>query len=119
MKRALFAAAAAAALALGGCAGGVQIPASPGTVAQGTLLDERLALGAELAYKAARKVIETGTDAGLIKGADATKAAALDAKAYSLVGKVRAAYAAGNAKSYQDAYDAATAAIGDLLAAAK
>lgn len=107
----------AAALALSACAttGSPPIPTSPGAVADATVLDEKMAIAAEGAYKAARTVIEAATDAGLIRGANATKAAALDNKAYAAVQRVRAAYRAGNASSYDAAYKEASGLIGDLL----
>lgn len=91
------------------------IPPAPGAVADKMMLDEQGALAAELAYKAARIAIETGVDAGLIRGAAAAKIATLDAKAYAALGVVRKAYAAGNAVSYATAITTARAAIADLL----
>lgn len=91
------------------------IPPAPGAVANKTVLDEQGALAAELAYKAARVAIETGVDAGLIRGATAAKVATLDAKAYAALGVVRKAYEAGNAASYNAAIVTARAAITDLL----
>lgn len=91
------------------------IPPAPGAVADKTVLDEQGALAAELAYKAACVAIETGLDAGLIRGATAARVAALDAKAYAALGVVRKAYAAGNATSYATALIAARAAIANLL----
>ena len=91
------------------------IPPAPAAVADKTVLDEQGALAAELAYKAARIAIETGVDAGLIRGATATKIAALDAKAYAALKIVRQAYAAGNATSYASGLATARAAISDLL----
>lgn len=91
------------------------IPPAPGTVADKTTLDEQGALAAELAYKAARIAIETGVDAGLMRGATATKIASLDAKAYAALQIVRKAYAAGNAASYTSALITARAAVADLL----
>lgn len=111
----------AAALALGACSLGSlpAPPTSPGAVANTTVLDEKLAITVEGAYKAARLVIETATDAGLIRGANATKAAAIDNKAYAAVQRVRAAYRTGNAASYDAAYKEASGLIGDLLALVK
>lgn len=113
MKRFTF----LAALALAGCTpGGIaSIPDSPAAVANSTTLDEQGALAAELAYKAARIAVETGVDAGAIKGATATRFAALDSKAYAALGKVRAAYRAGNAATYASALTEARSAVSALL----
>ncbi|EQA97268.1 hypothetical protein L286_23365 [Sphingobium sp. HDIP04] len=91
------------------------LPAPPAAVADSTVLDEQGALAAELAYKAARVAVETSVDAGLIKGATAAKIAKLDQRAFTALGVVRKAYAAGNATSYASALVAARAAISDLL----
>lgn len=109
----------AAALALSACSaiGGLPTPpASPAAVANTTVLDEKLAITAEATYKAARLAIETATDAGLIRGANATKAAALDNRAFAAVQKVRTAYRTSNAASYGAAYAEANQLISDLLA---
>ncbi|WP_257554156.1 hypothetical protein [Sphingobium sp. CFD-2] len=106
-------------LALSACGGITNavngIPASPTTVANSTTLDEQGVLAAELAYKAARVAVETGVDAGLIKGPTAAKVAQLDRRAFAALGVVRKAYAAGNAASYASALTRARAAIADLL----
>ncbi len=91
------------------------IPPPPGAVADKTILDEQGALAAELAYKAARIALETGVDAGVIRGATAARIAALDAKAYAALRVVRRAYEAGNADSYAAALITARTAIADLL----
>lgn len=101
--------------ALPACAPLDTIPPAPAAVANKTVLDEQGALAAELAYKAARIAIETGVDAGLIRGATATRIAALDAKAYAALGVVRQAYRAGNATNYAAALMTARAAVADLL----
>lgn len=119
----------AAALALSGCAVAPATVASagatvadsvgvppPATAADRTVLDEKAMTGVELAYKAARIAVETGVDAGLIKGAAAARFAALDSQAYRALGAVRAAYRAGNAASYRAALTEAQAAIGAVLA---
>ena len=101
--------------ALPACAPVNTIPPAPGAVADKIVLDEQGALAAELAYKAARVAIETGLDAGLIRGATAARVAVLDKKAYAALGVVRKAYEAGNAASYTAAIATARAAISDLL----
>jgi len=109
-----------AALALGACAPGglASVPPSPGSAADQTVLDEQGALAAELAYKAARVAVETGVDAGIIRGASAARFAALDAQAYAALGRVRTAYRIGNARSYADALTEARSAITALLSLA-
>ena len=90
------------------------VPA-PVTVADKTTLDERAMLAIELAYKAARIAVETGVDAGLIRGATATSFAALDNQAFLALATVRSAYRTGNASSYRTALSEAQAAIAGLL----
>lgn len=118
MKR--FALAAAAAFALTGCTlGDVASTPAPHIVAGTTALDERAALSVELSYAAFRIALETGVDAGLIRGERATRAAALDNRAFAAVGAVRAAYRAGNATSYVAAVDEALRAVNLALAAVR
>lgn len=109
-----------AAIALAGCTPGglTSIPASPSAAADKTVLDEQGALAAELAYKAARIAVETGVDAGVIRGATAARFAELDAKAFASLGKVRAAYRIGNAATYSAALTEARGAITALLSLA-
>ena len=123
---------AALALALTACAGAAGTVNSAGTIAAGTadaigvappathadrtVLDEQGMMAVELAYRAARVAVETGVDAGIIRGATASRFAALDRRAYAAVGVVRAAYRAGNAPSYRNALSEAQAAISGLLA---
>lgn len=109
-----------AALALVGCTPGglTSVPTSPSVVADKTVLDEQGALAAELAYKAARVAVETGVDAGVIRGDAAARFAVLDAKAYAALGKVRAAYRIGNAATYSAALTEARGEITALLSLA-
>lgn len=93
----------------------VGIPDSPRQAADQTMLDEQALTGIELAYKAARLAVETGVDAGLVKGQNAARFAELDDKAYTAVKAARAAYAAGNASGYLEALSSARAAVTDLL----
>lgn len=114
--------AALAALCLSACAGGGGlggIPAAPVEIADQTQLDETGARGVELAYKAFRTALELAVDYGVLKGPDAARAAKLDNDAYSLVNAARAAYSAGNARSYKEAVDAALAAVGSATNALK
>lgn len=105
-----------AAFALVGCQGiAGPIPASPSAVANQTVLDEKTAIGAELAYKAARTALELAVDLGRVRGDAAATAIVLDSKAYAALGKVRAAYRAGNAASYAAAAAEAHALVGEML----
>ena len=114
MKRLILAA--CAALALTGCTTLTSAPTSPADVAETTVLDERAATAAELAYKAARLAGEMAVDAGLIEGERATQVAALDNKAFAALGRVRTAYRAGNAASYTAALEEFNLTIADLVA---
>ena len=89
-------AAAVLSASLPGCS---TIPASPATVSDRTILDERVGIGAELAYTTATKLGTVLATAGLI---DKEKFKALDRDAYTSLRAVRAGYQAGNAKVYAD-----------------
>jgi hypothetical protein len=92
------------------------LPPTPQAAANTTVLDEQAATGVELAYKAMRLAIETAVDAGFLKGANASKAAALDNKAYAALKVARDAYRVGNAPGYFAALAQARTAITDALA---
>lgn len=112
----------ALALSLPGCAGNIgipNIPAAPVEVADKTTLDERGAIAAEVAYKALRTAVEFATDAGMLTGANAKRAAHFDNLAFAAVSAARAAYRAGNAESYKAAVDEALKAVGAALASIK
>lgn len=115
MKK-MFLAAVCMATALAGCATLSSVPSSPSVVANKTVLDEQGMLAVELAYSAARIAVETGVDAGVIKGQAALRFATLDNKAFLAVAAVRQAYKAGNATSYSAALKEGRAAVTDLLA---
>lgn len=110
---------AALALSLSACATFQHIPAAPVEVADKTTLDERGAIAAEVSYKAFRTAVEFATDAGMLTGANAARAAHFDNLAYAAVGAARAAYRAGNAESYKTAVDEALKAVGVALASIK
>lgn len=95
------------------------VPTSPATVANGTVLDERGAIAVESAYKGFRTVLEALVDGGLLTGARATQAAAIDNRAYAAVKVARAAYRSGNAASYAAAVTEARKAIADGLGVLK
>lgn len=118
MRKLLFAA--VASLGLAACVPTIgNLPSTPATVANETLLDERAAIAVESAYAGARTVLEALVDAGMITGTSASRAAELDRQAYSAVQRVRAAYRAGNADSYAEAVNDARRAIAGLLGAVK
>lgn len=105
--------------ALAGCAALGAPPGSPSELADKTTLDEKGLLGVELAYSAARTLAEIGVDAGLIKGATATRVASLDNQAYTKLELARTAYSLGNATTYAIALEDARTLIGSLLATVK
>ncbi|WP_343518081.1 hypothetical protein [Sphingomonas sp.] len=99
-------------LALASCNVVGTLPA-PNMVADRATLDERAAIGVELAYQAAAQV-------ALASGAAKTeRVKAADRRAYAAVKAVRAAYSAGNASSYPTAAIAAHEAVAALLTAIK
>jgi hypothetical protein len=121
MKRILL----AACLALGACTPGqinsagsaadaAGVPA-PATYANRTAADEQALFAVEGFYKAARLAVETGVDAGLIKGATASRFADLDNRAYLALAVVRGAYRTGNSQTYHQALADAQLAIKGLL----
>jgi hypothetical protein len=115
VKRFLFAG--ALALSLPGCAG---LPfTSPVAVADRTTLDEQSLLALELAYKAARLAVETGVDAGLIRGELAKRVASLDNRAFAALKAARGAYRAGNSSDYSVALSEAQNTLTGLLALAE
>ena len=117
MRKLMFAATIAVAAMTAGC--DLTAPASPGNVAESTVLDEKIATSVELAYKAARLALETAVDAGLLKGDAATKAAIADDRAFKATQSVQAAYRAGNAATYPELASQAQQAIGEMLAAVR
>lgn len=119
MKRFAFALFAPLALAACSFAGVESVPPNPADVADRTILDERAALGVELAYRAAGIALELAVDAGALRGEHAATAATLERRAYSAVLAVRAAYDTGNATTYANALDKARAAVAAVLAAVK
>lgn len=93
--------------------------ATGNSISNSTRLDERLALGVEGAYAAARTAAELAVDAGIVKGAAATRLRAANKRAYDAVQAVRAAYCAGNQTSYVGAAVKATEAVSAFLANSK
>jgi hypothetical protein len=88
------------------------VPA-PGTYTNKTVLDEKIAITAHNAYKAWRLAVETGINAGYIKGQLAVRIANVDNQLYSALTVVDQAYATGNAASYAEAIDKFNAALND------
>ncbi|AYJ87681.1 hypothetical protein D3Y57_19305 [Sphingomonas paeninsulae] len=84
-------------LALSACTPPVPISAiAPAQIASHTTADDIAIRSAEQAYKLSRTIIELGVDSGLLKGANATKAANIDNQAYAALTAARTAYAAFN-----------------------
>jgi hypothetical protein len=107
----------AAALALSACAP-ASLPDSPAEVADSTVLDEKAAIGAELSYTAAAKAAALAIRSGAVTSpATIKRIGELDRQAYAAVVATRAAYSAGNADSYAEAFTTAQQAVTDLLAA--
>lgn len=111
--------------ALAACAipGGLPSPGAnvppPVEMANRTELDERAALGVELAYAAFRTATEVAVDAGVLRGERAARVAALDARAYQALAVARAAYDAGNAETYSSALSNARTVIAEAVALIK
>lgn len=92
------------ALALAGCAGfpasaPVSLPA-PATAADKTALDEKVLLGLEASYKAARLTADAALDAGLVSPALARALRDANRKANAVLVRARAAYDTANAQSF-------------------
>lgn len=113
MRKMLFPA--LAALALAGCGTASSslssIPAAPVDVANKTILDEKVGIAIETAYKAFRLAVELAVDTGKLKGAKAAQVAALDSKAFAATVASQNAYKALNNESYIAAASEARAAI--------
>lgn len=97
----------------------VGVPTSPVVVADKTILDEKVGIAVETAYKAFRLAVELAVDSGVLKGDKAAKIAAIDNRAYAFTLATQRAYNAGNSASYISASTEALAAIKDGIAAMK
>lgn len=99
--------AACLALSTAGClgTGTTGIPTSPAAVAGHTQADEVAMRTAEQAYKLSRTIGELAVDAGLVKGATATKLKNLDNQLYSYLMVARQAYASFNSTDLLSAAD--------------
>lgn len=102
---------------LGALASASDPPASvqPGTYADKTTLDEKAGIAVEVAYQAAALAATGLAREGLVSGDAAARLKSADAKAYAATQKARAAYDAGNARSYRDLEKAATGIIAEFL----
>lgn len=87
---------------------------APVAVADRTTVDEKAAIGFELAYTAASRAGTSLARAGII---DPAEFVALDARAYAALLSVRAAYRTGNARDIASAAAELEAAIGAMNAA--
>ncbi len=92
----------ASALALSACTPTL-VPVSPSAVADTTKRDEQAVLSADLAYKGFRLAVETGVEAGVIKGQRALQISNLDRQLFSAYTLIDRAYSAGNAESLAQA----------------
>lgn len=112
-----------AALALSACGAATPptagVPIAPVGIANRTAADEQVALGVEQGYKALRLALELGVDAGVIKGAHATRAALADQRAYAAVLTVRQAYRTANASSFVAAARSANATLASAIVTVK
>lgn len=115
MKKILVALAAVTLSACSVLTGLAGIPNSPKDVAEKTVLDERIALGMELAYQAAAFSAVTAIKAGVVPQDKMKTLRDADQMAYNAVLMVRNAYKAGNADSYLSASSDARAAIGAMM----
>lgn len=118
MRKVIFGLAALAALSgcvpalatVGGIASG-----GPRLAAERTVIDEQAAMGAELAYASATMLGRPLAMVGLI---DRERFKALDNAAFAALGRVRAAYDAGNAASFKAGFAELKAAVKDINALA-
>lgn len=101
MRRLLLAAAlAASALTVSACS---PMASEPATVADKTKLDEQSMLSAETLYYSGNTLAQIAFDTGKLTADQRAKVKAADNKAYSALLTLRAAYRAGNSKSYFEA----------------
>jgi hypothetical protein len=107
------------ALALTGCAGfPARSPVTPtprATVADQTALDEKVLLGLEASYKAARLTAEAALDARLVSPALARRLRVANQRANAVLVRARAAYDTANARSFAAALFEAQPLVADFL----
>lgn len=104
---------------LAACSTFPSVPASPSAASDQTVLDEKLAITVEQAYRFARTAVELAVDQGLVEGELAGDLQEANQKAFEAVQAVRKAYDVGNADGYAEAYNNARELIADLLAFGK
>lgn len=110
----------AAALSLSACATVPSLPASPATVADKTLLDEKVGTLATNTYTAAATAAKFSIQLGLIRDpAMIRQIGVLDNRAFAAVEALRGAYLSGNATTYAAAIDRANGAVTAFVAAVK
>jgi hypothetical protein len=116
-----FLCAALVSVALAGCATTPMPPtalidrAPPVTLADKTSIDEQSVLAVTLAYEGAALTLDTLIRTRIIKGRDASAAAAIDAKAYRAVAALGTGYDAANAKTQLEALVLAREAVRELI----
>ena len=104
------------ALALPACSTITSLPSSPSAASDETVLDEKLAITVEQAYRFARTAVELAVDQGLVEGELAGDLQVANQRAFEAVQAVRSAYEVGNADGYVEAYQEARLLIADLMA---
>lgn len=101
------------ALAVAGCGASLQTGAAiadgvgaspPVTVADRTVLDEKAAIAAETAYRLSARAAALAIKAGIVSGPSVARIGELDRQAYAALTALRAAYRAGNATGYVEAF---------------
>lgn len=118
MKRIILAIGLALSLGGGCVAPATVVPPAPGVFADKTVLDEKAAIGIELAYTAAAKGSATAIRSGLVTDPSVIlRIGMVNEKAYAAVKAVRAAYKVGNAVDYAVAFHTAQVAITDITKA--
>jgi hypothetical protein len=95
----------AAALSLAACTPAIlDSGQSPSSVADSTVIDEKAMLGLETLYLSANQLAQTALDLGIVKGDESrAEVKEADRKAYNALLAARAAYRAGNSRSFSEA----------------
>jgi hypothetical protein len=106
----------ALALACSGCSL-TDLPA-PNSVADATVLDEKLGIAVETTYAAAARTAALAIRAGLVDAAGARRISLLNEQARAAVLLTRQAYDAGNAVTYTAAASQALGLINSIIRAA-
>ena len=101
-------------LMLAACTTPGSIPPGPSVIADQTTMDERTVIAFDTAVSTAADLATVAVKAGLVKGANLDRLAALSAKARAAVLALGAAYRAGNATGYAEAIGQANSAIAGI-----